>query len=93
MQHIQGISRDQRQVAPLEDAISQDNAFQFINVFVHSIHLERVVRMLSILAETKILFPVKAKLWVRHFMPKSDRKHKKTKLKPIPKRKRLSCLL
>jgi len=39
-----------------------------------------VVRRLGILAVAKALIPVKAKLWVRAGMPKSDRKHRKTKL-------------
>lgn len=42
MQHIQGISRHQLQVASLEDTISQDNPVRFIDAFVHSIHLERI---------------------------------------------------
>ena len=42
MQHIQGISRHQLQVVSLEDTISQDNPVRFIDVFVHSIHLERI---------------------------------------------------
>ena len=42
MQHIKGISRNQLQVVSLEDTISQDNPVQFIDAFVHNIHLERI---------------------------------------------------
>jgi hypothetical protein len=42
MQHLQGISRNQLQVASLEATISQDNPVRFIDAFVHSIHQERI---------------------------------------------------
>jgi transposase len=42
MQHIQGISRHQLQLGSLEDTISRDNPVRFIDVFVHSINLEKI---------------------------------------------------
>jgi hypothetical protein len=45
-----------------------------------------VVRLLSILAVAKVQVPVKAKLWVRELLFKSDGKHEKTKLKPCHKK-------
>jgi hypothetical protein len=35
---------------------------------------------------------VKANLWVRDFMPKSDQKHEKTKLKLLQKKKTINPL-
>ena len=43
-------------------------------------------KSLGILAVAKTQFPVKAKLRVRDFMPKSEGKHEKTKLKPLQKK-------
>jgi hypothetical protein len=37
MQHIQGISRHQRQVVCLEDSISQDHPIRFIDAVVHKL--------------------------------------------------------
>jgi hypothetical protein len=38
------------------------------------------------LAEAKLPIPVKAKLWVRDFMPKSEGKHEKTKQNSLQKK-------
>ena len=42
MQYIQGISRNQLQMASLEDKISADNPMRFINAFVCFIDLKKV---------------------------------------------------
>ena len=42
MQHIQGISRNQLQVSSLEDTISADNPFRFIDAFVGTIDLVKL---------------------------------------------------
>lgn len=42
MQHIQGISRHQLQLASLEDTISQDNPVRFIEAFVDYIDLVKI---------------------------------------------------
>ncbi|MFM2265699.1 MAG: hypothetical protein RLZ77_1119 [Bacteroidota bacterium] len=49
MQHIQGISRNQLQVASLDDTISQDNPIRFIDAFVNSINLEKIGFTLRVL--------------------------------------------
>ena len=40
MEHIQGISRNQLQLASIEDKISSDNLVRCINVFVSLIEIE-----------------------------------------------------
>jgi len=45
------------------------------------------VHLLGFLAVAKVQVPVKAKLWVRNFMPKSEGKHNKTALKTTPKKR------
>jgi len=46
-----------------------------------------VVRRLGILAVAKAPIPVKAKLWVRDFMPRREGKHQKTKLESLYKKR------
>jgi hypothetical protein len=65
MQHIQGIPRNQLQIASLEDKISNDNRVRFIDAFVNFIDLKKVgvepkILNHNILAEAKIRTSVKA---------------------------------
>ena len=74
MQHILGISRNQLQMASLEDKISTDNSVRFIDAYVSFLDLKKVVfesKILNqnILAVAKIQAPVKANLRVRALVP------------------------